>query len=102
MLLFYTASREESDVFVPEPVLQVIKSGSPVVVYMGVNNLPDLAENLIVKGVDFVTPLQILSNVSKENQKCLSTTIGRVADFLKENKPETPSVIVIGKHAELI
>ena len=102
MVLFYTATREEGAVNELEPVSQVLNTGSPVVVYMGVNNLPNLAENLVAKGVDIATPLQILSNVSKRNQKCFSTTIGGLTDFLKENKPETPSVIVIGKHTGLI
>lgn len=102
MVLFYTATREEGVLNELEPVFQVINAGSPVVVYMGVNNLPDLAERLAAKGVDLSIPLQILSNVSKGNQKYLSTTIGGLTDFLKENKPETPSVIVIGKHTGLI
>lgn len=102
MVLFYTATREEGQIADLKSVSQVIKTGSPVVVYMGVNNLPDLAERLAAKGVDFATPLQILSNISKKNQKVLSTTIGGISDFLLENKPETPSVIVIGKYAELI
>lgn len=102
MVLFYTATREEGALNELDSVVQVVKSGSTVVVYMGVNSLPDLAADLAAKGVDKETPVLILSNISQAGQKSWSTNIGSVPEFLKENKPETPSIIVIGKHAELI
>lgn len=102
MALFYTATREAGELDDLEPVAQVIQTGSPVVVYMGVNNLPDLAERLAAKGVDKSTPVLILSNISQAEQKSWLTTVGDVSEFLKENKPATPSIIIIGKHAELI
>jgi uroporphyrin-III C-methyltransferase len=102
LILFYTATREEGGLGDLEPVAQVIMADSPVIVYMGVNNLPDLATDLAAKGVDSATHVQILSNISQAGQKNWSSTIGNVKEFLKENKPATPSIIIIGKHAELI
>jgi len=102
MLVFYTPTREEGGLYETEPLLQLIHSGSPVIVYMGLNNLPNLAEELAEKGIERNTNIQILSNISQEGQKCWSTTIGGVSDFLKENKPKTPSIIIIGKFAEKI
>jgi uroporphyrin-III C-methyltransferase len=102
MVLFYTATREKGARNELDSVVQVVQSGSPVVVYMGVNNLPILAADLATKGVNKETPVLILSNISQAGQKSWSTTIGSATEFLQENKPETPSIIVIGKHAELV
>jgi len=102
MVLFYTATREEGALNELDSVVQVVQSGSPVVVYMGVNNLPNLVADLATKGVNKETPVLILSNISQAGQKSWSTTIGSATEFLQENKPETPSIIVIGKHAELV
>jgi len=102
MVLFYTATREEGALNELDSVVQVVQSGSSVVVYMGVNSLPGLVADLAAKGVDNETPVLILSNVSQAGQKSWSTNLGSVTEFLKENKPETPSIIDVGKHAELI
>jgi uroporphyrin-III C-methyltransferase len=102
MLLFYTATRESGEMDDLEPLVRVILTGSPVVVYMGVNSLPDLAERLAAKGIDKLTPMIVLSNISQIEQKSWSTTVGGVSEFLKENNPATPSIIIIGKHAEQI
>ncbi len=102
MALFYTPTREDGGFYDKEPLIQVIQAGSSVIVYMGLNNLQNLAEELIAKGISTETPVQILSHISHAGQKSWSTTIGNVSGFLKENKPATPSIIIIGKNAEQI
>jgi uroporphyrin-III C-methyltransferase len=102
MALFYTSTREDGGKYEIEPLIHVIRAGSPVIVYMGLNNLPDLTCELVTKGVDPATPVQILSNISQDGQKCWSTNIGNVTGFLMENKPAMPSIIIIGKYAEQI
>lgn len=102
MMLFYTANREGNRFNETAILIQIIQTGSPVIVYMGMNSLPKLAEELTSKGIDTSTQVQILSNISQSEQKIYSTTIGDVSEFLKENKPGMPSIIIIGKNAEQI
>lgn len=66
------------------------------------NSLQKLAEELTSNGIDTSTQVQILSNISQAEQKIYSTTIGEVSEYLKENKPDMPSIIIIGKNAKQI
>ncbi|SHF84716.1 uroporphyrinogen-III C-methyltransferase [Mariniphaga anaerophila] len=102
MLLFYTC-RKENDCF-PQlnPLLSVLKTGSPVVLYMGLSHLSELAEKLIENGISGEMPVQILCKISQPGQSGYTTSIARVLEFLEENKPCTPSLVIIGENAERI
>lgn len=102
MTLFYTGHRKNGSFSDINSVVTVLKTGSPVLVYMGLNNLPELANALLNKNVSATISIQILSKVSQANQKSYETNLGDVSNFLKLNKPETPSIIVIGEHAKRI
>lgn len=102
LILFYTAHIENGKFANLESILSVIKTGSPVVIYMGLNTLPILAEVLIENQINTNTPVQILSKVSQPGQKNYETTLGNVHQFLKNNQPETPTLIVVGKYAKKI
>ena len=102
MVLFYTANRGNGGFYDIEPLTPVIRSGASVFIYMGLDNLQKIAEELIEKGADPETSVHILSSISQASQKSYSTTIGNVSEFLKENNPVTPSILIIGKNAEPI
>jgi uroporphyrin-III C-methyltransferase len=102
MLLFY-ACRKVNDVFPElESLVQIIETGSPVVLYMGLIHLPELANKLIQNDVSLDVSVQILSKISQPGQKAYATTIGQVQEFLQHYTPETPSLIIIGKNAREI
>lgn len=102
MLLFYTGRKNESGFPEMDSMVKIIRSGSPVIVYMGLNNLVELAERLIKSGVDSLTPVQILSKISQKGQKGYATTLAMAQDFINNNTPETPSTILIGRNLENI
>ena len=83
-------------------VLSILKQGCTVVLYMGLNNLLPYTEELLKNGVSGSVPVQILSRISQDGQKQYSTTVGEVREFLEENRPATPSTIIIGEHAQPI
>lgn len=98
MVLFHTGHRENGRFLDLISIIDVLKSGSPVVIYMGLNKLGDMAEALFGEGVENSIPIQILSKISQSDEKGYETTIGGVAEFLQQNSPQTPSIIIIGKH----
>ncbi len=100
MVLFYTGRKNNCSYPQIDSVIQVIKTGSPVVVYMGLCHLVDLAECLIDRGVNKTVQISIMSKISQKGQKKYQTTLGGVAEFMVHNKPDTPSIIMIGSDIE--
>jgi len=102
MLLFYTC-RKENDCFPQlEPMVSVLQSGSPVVLYMGLHHLSELSGKLLENGISCKMPVQILCKISQPEQNSYSTNLEDVDDFLAENRPCTPSLVIVGEHAEKI
>jgi uroporphyrin-III C-methyltransferase len=99
MLLFYTC-RKENDCF-PElnPLLTILRTGSPVLLYMGLNHLSELAERLIGEGITASMPVQILCRISQPDQQAFTIDLNGVDDFLAQNNPCTPSLVIIGENA---
>ncbi len=99
MLLFYTGQNKNGGFSEIDSVAKIIQTGSPVLIYMGLGNLPELSEQLQKSGIEASTPVQIQSKISQHAQKNYSTNLGEVESFLQNYSPETPSVIIIGKYA---
>jgi uroporphyrin-III C-methyltransferase len=102
MVLFCAGYRSNDCFSNIDTVVQILQSGSPTVIYMGLNILEKLAAALIDKSVEKSTPVQILSKISLSNQKKYSTTLGEVPTFIQTENPGSPATIIIGKYAEKI
>lgn len=102
MVLFCAGYRSNDCLANIDTVIQILHSGSPIVIYMGLNIMEKMAAALIEKCVDKSTPVQILSKISLSNQKKYTTTLGEVSNFIQTENPGSPATIIIGKHAEKI
>jgi len=102
MLLFYTCRKENNCFPQLEPMVSVLQSGSPVVLYMGLHHLSELSGKLLENGISEEMPVQILCKISQPEQSSYSTTLEKVEAFLAEKRPGTPSLVIIGEHAEKI
>ncbi len=100
MILFYTGRKNNCGYPQVESVVNVLQTGSPVLIYMGLTHLVDLAECLVSHGIEQTVAVQILCRISQTNQKKYLTTLGEVNEFLQNNHPETPASIIIGKNIE--
>lgn len=77
------------------------ESGSTLVIVMGVKNLPDIAAKLIAAGMAPDTPAAIIYKGATPEQKSLRATLANLPREAKEGGFSNPSVIVIGRVAEL-
>ncbi|NOY97116.1 MAG: uroporphyrinogen-III C-methyltransferase [Chlorobi bacterium] len=100
--LLYTGHSHDGTFKDIEIVSQVLKTGSPVILYMGLANLPNLSEKLIGMGVNKKIPVHILSKISQPGQATFETLLGSTSTCLEENQPAMPAIIIIGEHAERI
>lgn len=72
------------------------KSNSTLVFYMGVGNLPMIAEKLIAAGRDPETPAALVRWGTRCNQESMVATLSTVADEAKRRGFKAPSIIIVG------
>jgi uroporphyrin-III C-methyltransferase len=102
MLLFYTSRDGSADLHDLAAISGILSLGSPVLLYMGLNNLLSLSNQLIGTGIDATLPILIFSKISQPDQKFYATRLGKLNEFLNFEKPATPAVVMIGKYATQI
>jgi len=100
MVLFGTGNYCEGDFCDLESFVSVLKSGSPVIFFMGLSKLVKLAQRLIEQTISPETKVQILSKVSQSDATALEGTLGNIVQLLENEKPPMPALIIIGRNAE--
>jgi len=100
MVLFGTGHYCEGDFCDLETFVSVLKSGSPIIFFMGLNKLVHLAQRLIDNSISPEIHVQILSKISQPDSSALSGTLGNIASLMESEKPPMPALVIIGKNVE--
>lgn len=100
MVLFGTGHYREGDFCDLETFVSVLKSGSPVIFFMGLSKLVKLAQRLMDNSISPEIKVQILSKVSQPTSVTFEGTLGNIAHLMETQRPPMPALIIIGKHAE--
>ncbi|MDP2336555.1 MAG: uroporphyrinogen-III C-methyltransferase [Bacteroidota bacterium] len=100
MVLFGTGHYCEGDFCDLETFVSVLKSGSPVIFFMGLNKLVKLAQRLMEHTISPETKVQILSKVSQPEAVAFEGNLGNIAQLLENENPPMPAMVIIGKNAE--
>ena len=80
---------------------EAVAKASPVIVmYMAVKHLSVIAAAMLAGGRAPEDPVTILSNASMPQQQVFSTTLACAGDFIRENDPPTPALVVVGHAAD--
>ncbi|MFS0884424.1 uroporphyrinogen-III C-methyltransferase [Aeromicrobium sp. 179-A 4D2 NHS] len=77
------------------------RSGTTLVVLMGVRTLPAIAEALVEGGLDGATPCALVADASLPSQRSLRTTLAKAASESAAAGIGAPAVAVIGHVAAL-
>lgn len=72
-----------------------------IVFYMGIKNLPSIAENLIKNGRDPKTPVAVVRWASTPIQRSVVGTIETIAEVVKEAGITPPALVVVGDVVKL-
>lgn len=100
MVLFGTGHYCEGDFCDLETFVSVLKSGSPIIFFMGLNKLVHLAQRLTQNNISPDVKVQVLSKVSQPDSEALDATLGTISQILETRKPAMPALVIIGKNAE--
>ncbi|MBD3319688.1 MAG: uroporphyrinogen-III C-methyltransferase [Chitinivibrionales bacterium] len=76
-------------------------SGSTLVFYMGVKNLPLIAQKLIEHGMESQTPASVIRWATLPLQKTVSGTLATIAEKVAAAQIVPPALTIIGKVNEL-
>jgi len=68
-----------------------------VVFYMGVGNLPAIAERLIAAGRGPETPVALVQNAARPNQRTVTATLATAADEADRHNVRPPAVLIVGR-----
>ena len=77
------------------------QSASTLVFVMGMKNLPDIARNLLVAGMDPATPAALVYRGTTPRQRSLVSTLAALPQAAVDQGFSNPSVIVVGKVCSL-
>ena len=72
-----------------------------IVIYMGLNALPIITQNLIDSGMRKNMPIALVQEGTTENQKVLVSTISRVNAKILKTDIQSPVIIIIGEVVKL-
>ncbi|MDR1861086.1 MAG: uroporphyrinogen-III C-methyltransferase [Bacteroidales bacterium] len=95
MLMLYTGHTCQARRHTLPVVAAALQQNSPVLLYMGLKTLPDVAAELIGLGVNSAVTVDILSRIGHPDEQQFSTTLAAVADFLQQEAPPLPAVIIL-------
>ncbi len=70
--------------------------GQPIVLYMAVRTLDEIARRLVEGGMAASTPAAAISQAASPDQQVRLATLGTLAASLRREKLPTPAIIVIG------
>lgn len=77
------------------------KTGLPIIVYMGISRLSDIANSLIAGGLSAETAVAVVCDATTLRQRVLVTTLARVAEDAIAQSFGSPSIVAIGEMVKL-
>jgi uroporphyrinogen III methyltransferase/synthase len=72
-----------------------------LVFYMGVRQLPHIAERLIAAGRDAVQPVALVERGTLPDQRTVTGTLATIADIAGREQVKAPAITIVGAVAEL-
>jgi uroporphyrin-III C-methyltransferase/precorrin-2 dehydrogenase/sirohydrochlorin ferrochelatase len=74
----------------------LIRDNQTIAVYMGLGSLPLLTSGFIERGVPTGTPVAVIENGTRPNQRTVTGTLDSISDVVADAGFKGPAIIVIG------
>lgn len=72
-----------------------------VVLYMGVNNLPDICRQLLAHGLPASTPAALVEKATLPQERCITGTVAELPALALRHQVRPPALIMIGEVVSL-
>ncbi|WP_188151773.1 uroporphyrinogen-III C-methyltransferase [Teredinibacter waterburyi] len=72
-----------------------------LVFYMGVNQAGVIQQQLLAEGMDASTPIAIIENGCRPNQRDITGTISELTQLITQQQVQSPALIVVGEVVQL-
>jgi uroporphyrin-III C-methyltransferase len=79
----------------------IARTGQPVILYMAMSRLAEIAEAFLRAGMDPDTPVAIIASATFPEQRILHTRIATASVDAKDSRLEPPAIVVVGSIAAL-
>jgi uroporphyrin-III C-methyltransferase len=73
------------------------RTGEPIVLYLVMHNLANIAQALMRGGREPQTPAAVIAAATTERERILISTLGDIAQAAREQNFEPPAIVVIGE-----
>ena len=94
----FVTGHEEIDKRRPSVDWRALASASDgLVIYMGLHNLPRIAEELMAGGLSSQTPAAVIQQGTVEGQRCLKAPLSDIASMAVDQGFRSPSIVLIGE-----
>ena len=70
--------------------------GRTLVIFMGLATAPQITEKLIEDGLTPEVPVAVIENATRSNMRVLRTSLAGLADLVRNERVQSPALIVIG------
>ncbi|HZV57055.1 MAG TPA: SAM-dependent methyltransferase, partial [Sphingobium sp.] len=76
-------------------------AGRTLVIYMGLATSHDIAEKLMADGLAPATPIAVIENATRPDQRVLRSLLADLGDLVAREAVASPALIVVGEVASL-
>ena len=74
----------------------LVRPGQTVAVYMGLSSLDALVEGFAARGIDMTTPVAVIENGTRPDQKVVTGTLSDIDDKVDAAGLQGPAMIIVG------
>ena len=72
------------------------RTGQPIVIYMAMHRLSDIADALMRDGIAPETPAAVIASATLADERIVVATLGRIAAEVRAAQIEPPAIVVVG------
>jgi len=91
--LIFAVGYDEAERFDWAPL---VRTGQPIVLYMGMHNLDSIAAAMLRHGLPPHTPAAVIASATTPAQRVLVSTLEQIADDARAQQFDPPAIVVIG------